>query len=335
MEPKKHVAISTDKLKSNRLPTGKGVLNKDTPDAVFDVGSLFIHDKQLFNFLDAFEKLHDYILPIKSVFGCYGVKWMGGRNTNYQQMVPWNHQGWTPEVLIQEYNQRGIGCTYTFSNTLLTEKDLDDPSSNYLLDILASQNYSGNAVAVTQDCLSDYIRKRYPDLKQKVSVCKSTKDMPHKRTFEYYESLCDKFELVYLHPDDNLNLKLLKEISDSGKAEKYIPLINERCTWNCQIRNNHYDETSKAQIEGWHGMFNFSNVDFIHTPSHPKTICPRILMPHLRTCVLSRSEFKRVYDFGFRRFKFQGRDSPWASMLYNFSTYMLEQDYIAEKTFTY
>jgi hypothetical protein len=323
------------KIKANKIPHGQDVLNKDCPEATWDVGGLFIHDQNIFKILDIFKQKHNCILPIKSVFGCYGVRWSGGRTTMTNMAQTWAHNGWTPEHLIRQYNERDIACTFTFSNHLLKEEHLDDPSSNYLLDLLGRQIYPHNAVTVASPILSDYIRNKYPNLKQKASIVKHTVEHPKKRTFEYYDSLFEKFDLVYLHPDDNLNLNLLKKIADSGKVDKYINLINERCTFNCNIRNSHYDEIAQAQLDGWHGMFNFSKVDLIHHPDHPKTVCPRILNSEIRNIVLSKGEFKRVYDLGFRNFKLQGRDTPFAGLMYNFSTWMLEQDFIAERLFTY
>ena len=319
--------------KSNKVPHGKDILNPDWPEAKWDLGVLFVHDNNVFNILDEVKRKYDCILPIKSVFGCYNVMWSGGRTAC--NAYSWDYTGWTPETLIKAYNKRGIGVTYTFSNSLLTKKHLSDPSSNYLLDLLAKQKYDGNAVAIVSDVLSDYIRKKYPDLKQKASIVKLTIEKPKKRTFEYYDSLFEKYEEVYLHPDDNLNIKLLEKIAKSGKVDKYTLLINERCTINCSIRKEHYDETSRAVIDGWHGMFNFSNIDHIHNPSHPKSICERFSRKELRSCTLSKSELKNIYDLGFRNFKLQGRDTVWSAMQYNFSTWVFEQDCIAEREFTF
>jgi len=321
-----------DKLKANKVPHGKEILNPDWPNTIWDIGVLFKHDIEVFDLLKRFQEIYDCNFPIKSVFGGYSVMWSGGRG--FHNVHPTHHYGgWTPEMLIKEYNYNGIGCTFTFSNPLLKEKHLSDPSSNYLLDILAKQGYNNNAVAITCDILSDYIRDKYPTLKQKASVVKLTTEMPKKRTFEYYEGLLEKYDMIYLHPDDNLNLGLLKKISESGNIDKYEPLINERCTINCNIRKDHYAETSSAVIDGWHGMFNFTDVDFIHNPKHPRSICPRITIPELRSCTLSKSEFKRIYDMGFRNFKLQGRDADWKAMLYNFSNWILEPDFIAERFF--
>jgi hypothetical protein len=319
--------------KSNKVPHGKDILNPNWPEAKWDLGGLFVHDNDIFKILDGVKRKYDCILPIESVFGCYGVVWSGGRIACNAHS--WNRNGWTPEITIKEYNRRGIGVTFTFSNTLVKEKHLTDPSSNYLLDLLAKQKYDGNAVAIVSDVLSDYIRKKYPDLKQKASICKSTIEMPKRRTLEYYDSLFEKYEEVYLHPDDNLNIKLLEKIAKSGKVDKYTLLINERCTINCTIRKNHYDEISKPVIDGWHGMFNFSNVNFIHDPSHPQSICERWSRKELRSCTLSKSELKNIYDLGFRNFKLQGRDAVWSAMLYNFTVWVFEQDCIAEREFTF
>jgi len=319
------------RLKENKVPTGQNILNPNWPDATWDIGVLFVHDDHIISLLEEAREYYQCILPIKSVFGCFNVQWSGGRTSCISPAQ--NPSGWTPENLIKDYNDREIGCTFTFSNILLKEEHLDDPSSNYLLDLLGRQEYEGNAVAVACDVLSDYIREKYPDLKQKASIVKITTEMPQRRTFEYYESLFEKYDMVYLHPDDNLNLRLLEKISQSGKIDRYELLINERCTFNCSIRDSHYDEISRVVIDDWHGMFNYTNVDTIHSPSHPNSICERNSRPEIRSCTLSKAEFKEIYDMGFRNFKLQGRDTDWQGMLYNFSIWILEPDFIAERFF--
>ena len=317
-------------MKTNYLPYGKDILNPEWPEATWDVGTLFVHDDNIINFYDTIKKRFGFALSIKSVFGCYNVMWSGGRSSF--GVAPTVHTGgWTPEVIIKEYNKRGINVTYTFSNPLLKEKHLTDPSSNYLLDLLAKQKYEGNAVTITCDVLSDYIRKKYPNLKQKASIVKSTMEMPRRRTFEYYDNLFEKYDLIYLHPDDNFNLKLLKKIAASGKVGSYTLLINENCARNCTIRNSHYEEQSKPVIDGWHGMFSFTDVDQIHSPEHPNSICERHTKPEMKSCTLSHPEFKEIYDLGFRRFKLQGRDSPWTNMLFDLAFWSVEQDAMAYK----
>ena len=317
--------------KTNKIPHGREILHQDWPDATWDLGGLFVHDNEIFGTLDEVQRRFDCILPIKSVFGCYSVMWSGGRNVHAPGTPHWNYHGWTPEVIIKEYNKRGINVTFTFSNTLLKEEHLADPGSNYLLDLLGKQEYEGNAVTVTSDMLSDYIKDKYPALKQKASIVKITAEAPKKRTAEYYESLFEKFDLVYLHPDDNFDFKLLKELAETGRAEKYTPLINEPCVRNCNIRSDHYDEYSRKVIDGWHGMFNFTTVDNVHDRSHPNTICPSVLHKELRTCVVHKDDFKKIYELGFRNFKLQGRDASWEFVNYNISEWMVEQNFIANQ----
>ena len=307
---------------SNTIPSGKKILNPHWPDASWDVGLLFVHDNIMFNWLDSIQNKFNCKLPIKSVFGSYSVRWSGGRNAT--NSYTWSYSGWTPEDTIKEYNNRNINVTYTFSNTLIKEEHLSDPSSNYLLDLLGKQEYDGNAVTISCDILSDYVREKYPNLKQKASIVKVTTEKPVKRTFEYYDNLFEKYDLVYLHPDDNFNLKLLEQIIESGKQDKYTLLVNEPCTRNCSIRDTHYNEVSRMVIDGWHGQFNFTNVDQIHNPMHPNTICEKVRRPEVRYCILSNDEMKDVYNLGFRNYKLQGRDVPWDTMLYNFSTWLFE-----------
>jgi hypothetical protein len=49
--------------------------------------------------------------------------------------------------------------------------------------------------------------------------------------------------------------------------------------------------------------------------------------PHQRSCALSRSEMKAVYDMGFRHFKLQGRAARLAAFCYDLARYTLEPDF--------
>ncbi len=67
------------RLKSNKVPHGQDILNPEWPDAKWDVGGLFVHDDNIFQLLDNIKQRYDCVLPITSVFGCYNVRWQGGR----------------------------------------------------------------------------------------------------------------------------------------------------------------------------------------------------------------------------------------------------------------
>ncbi len=96
--------MTSDYVTSNKLPHGKSILHPDWPDAIWDLGGLFIHDSKIFELLDDVEDEFGCRLPLTSVFGCYSVMWSGGRGIEVCDAPKAHHQGWTPRNLFQDYN---------------------------------------------------------------------------------------------------------------------------------------------------------------------------------------------------------------------------------------
>ena len=93
-------------------------------------------------------------VKIASSYGCFPpALWNGGRTAIgavRKEMIPY---------LIKEYNRRGIPIRYTFTNPLVTKKDLDDPFCNMIAK--AAEN-GFNEIIVNKPVLENYIRKTYP-----------------------------------------------------------------------------------------------------------------------------------------------------------------------------
>lgn len=300
------------------------VLNGKLGKAKWDVGGLFCFDRQIWYLFDVFKEKYGYDIPIKTVFGSYPLPWGNGR---FQMPTP----GISPEYIIEGYNNRGIGCVYTFSNTALDENSIDDIESNKFLDILGKQKYDGNGVAISCDVLSEHIRAKYPKLKQKASILKIEMEMPQERTIEYYNSLLNRFDIIYLHPDDNFKIGLLGEIINSNKHDRYELIVNEVCSRGCTVRHLHHKEVSKKVIEMYSKYYkpyqpydDFLNAvlkdpslyssEFSSNPRDGITMCPIFNNPHMEKCRLSKHQLIELYDMGFRNFKIAGREFPWATM---------------------
>jgi hypothetical protein len=335
------------KMNTAYVPYGKDMLNPVCPDAKFDCSGLFEFDGKYFTLLDKARGLFDCVLPIASVHGCFPVMWNGGRVVRPFHSpggAPlFTYDGWTPEILIQQYNSRGINVTYTFSNHLITEEHLDDPSSNYLLDLLGRQQYDGNGVIISSDVLSDYIRSKYPHLKQTASVAKADTEMPNQkggRSFDYYDKLADRFDKVNLQPDDNFDKPLLEQIVESGEVNQYVILLNERCVRGCQTRNLHYDAIARTNMSGYHGIFKYDTMHFsnpyaptrgsgCHATSKMIFVDGNPNRDHqVIGCSLKRDELREIYDMGFRNFKIQGRGNDWMVVCFDLLNYMLEPEVV-------
>ena len=232
------------------------ILNPQIPDAKWDVSGLFTFDFQFAELLKVGLELFDCSIPIEAIHGCYPIMWNAGRMVDVAAKQRGDiKKDMGPESVLSSWNMcpAPIGCYLTFSNPLLGEKHLQDPSSNRLLDLLAKHNkHRKNGVIVTSDLLSTHIRNRYPELKQKASILKSTVDRPKVsgRDFGYYDELTERFDKVMVHPDDGHNRKLLGQMAESGKQESYEIIVNENCPIGCAVRKPCYTSVAKNQLEG-------------------------------------------------------------------------------------
>ena len=102
----------------------------------------------------------------------------------------------------------------TFSNPLLSKKDLDDVICNELLDNIAQY---GGIVIVASNLLEEYIRNRYPSLKIEASIIKTVLS-DKSRTTNYYNELSKNYYKYVVHVNDNSNFSLLKKMAMSQQT---------------------------------------------------------------------------------------------------------------------
>lgn len=311
------------------LPTGDICLNQDIPEATWNLPGLFVFDEFFFSEWKSMYDLFKVKPPVNSVSGSRNVKWNSGR------VAPQHtNQGGNKKVYAQRlnsYKQFGINCYYTFSNNRLTKDDLNDRACNEMLEAMVENNHEGDGVILSSDLLADYLRKKYPGLKQKVSVVKSDVERPKERDAQWYNDLADRFDIVVLQPDDNFNLELLNSLK---QKEKFELLVNEPCVKDCSFRKRHYDDTSKVAIGGYKDYspmkkyFEMGSVCGIINYSNPD--------PRMRTrktsCRMTREEVKEVYDLGFHLFKLQGRSNQM-QLAYDISHYLYDNEFFSNLNF--
>ena len=78
------------------------------------------------------------------------------------------------QIILNEFNKRGIPCRYTFSNPMIKEEHLKDEFCNWCLKVADN---GLNEVIVMSPILEDYIRKNYPKYKIVSSTCKQIEDL--------------------------------------------------------------------------------------------------------------------------------------------------------------
>lgn len=282
---------------------------------------MFSHARFLVHFIDVFRSQHA-LSPIAFVHGCpLAFLWNGGR-VNYDRVPEKKDIDWT----LDNFQRLNIPCFLTFSNRFITPEDLDDPDCNYLLAKLADQNHPENGVLVTGDVLSDYIREKYPQLKQMASIIKVTCENGAGNP-AYYRQLEERFDKYVVAVDDNWNDNLLSQL-DKTKAEI---LVNSRCVIGCPHKADHYD-----RMAGLHKHHSKEDVDALM--AYQEANCKAYPIPRQigneRNYTLSHEELRKLYTMGFRYFKIQGRyTASQYSILHDMAHFMFEPRFKADIVF--
>jgi hypothetical protein len=290
-------------------PTGAQALQRDWPDAQFNVSGMFAFDDLLLQFIDLVRRTLNCRLPIVSLHGAPAVPWNAGRLVRHPfdlQQLP---------ATLDKLAALGLGCHLTFTNHLLTASDLQDPAGNFLLDCLARRP-DLNTVIINSELLSQHIARRYPNLRQVASITKVVVEKG-RGNVAYYQQLGRRFYRYVVHPDDVHDPRLLDQL-DREQAEI---IINECCNRQCALRSRHYDLVAQAQKSP-------------ASPARPP-IClqppdaPELASDTTRTCELAHSEMKALYDMGFRNFKLQGRAASFYVVAFDLVHFLLEPDFAA------
>ncbi len=231
------------------------------------------------------DKFHDGY-KIGSVYGTFpGAIWNGGR-------AVFGITGKSDiQAILKTYNDKGIPVRFTWTNSLIEEKHLQDTYCNLIMR-LADNGL--NQVLVNTPVLEQYLRDNYPDFPMISSTTKRITDLDTLR-----DELSKDFYLVVLDYDLNHNEEVLKAISpEAGRVEL---LVNEVCYPGCSLRAEHYRQQSQMQLE-----FDV-NTSF---PCPNKTQQRTFAECMKRPAFIKREEIPSYIERGFVNFKIAGRGMP-------------------------
>ena len=223
---------------------------------------------------------------IGSVYGTFpGAIWNGGRAvfgiTGKNDI----------ENILKIYNSRGIPVRFTWTNSLIEEKHLQDTYCNL---IMRMADNGLNQVLVNTSVLEEYIRREYPDFKLISSTTKRITGVD-----DVLEELQKDYFLVVLDYDLNHNEEALKKLEPyAGRIEL---LVNEVCYPGCAYRAEHYRQQSQMQLE----------FDVNTAFTCPKKTQQRSFKECMkRQAFISNEEIGDYIDKGFVNFKIAGRGMP-------------------------
>lgn len=236
--------------------------------------------------------MHDYpdkFRPgyrIGSVYGSFpGAIWNGGRavfGITYKADM---------ERLIKTYNDKGVPVRFTWTNSLLEEKHLNDTYCNLIMRVADN---GLNQVLANTEILENYIRENYPKYP---IISSTTKRMTDMETLK--DELGKDYHLVVLDYDLNHNEDALQAMEPY--ADKLEILVNEICYPGCKMRKEHYRSESQSQLE-------FDNRSDFRCPNKST---PRVFKECMdRPAFISNEEIGSYIDRGFVNFKIVGRGLP-------------------------
>ncbi|NTV03046.1 MAG: hypothetical protein HGB04_09765 [Chlorobiaceae bacterium] len=247
------------------------------------------------------ESFHEGIV-IKSVYGCFPPSvWNGGRVVggfcDRDNLI----------ITAKYFNDNGIGCRFTFTNSLIEEKHLQDTFCNLCMTLCENPL---NDVVVNSPLLEQYIRERYPSYRIISSVTRWFSD-----PVRLDELLC-RYDTVIL----NYLMNNTRELMELDHKERYEILVNSYCDDSCAKVAAHYESVSRAQLE-YASRDTFDNGGC----GHFNRTFPEIM--ENRSFVPAEDVLGKYREAGFRHFKISGRMSRMPDVLESYLYYLVKPQF--------
>lgn len=248
------------------------------------------------------DKFRDGYL-VGSVYGTFpGAIWNGGRHvhgiSSKKEM----------EQIIATFNRFDVPVRFTWTNSLIEEKHLNDTYCNLIMDIA---NNGKNQVLVNSKPLEDYLRDKYPDFKYISSTTKRITSLEGMQ-----EELDKGYFMVVLDYDLNHNEEAIATLEPY--ADRVEILVDEICFPNCPKRTEHYRDESLRQLT-------FDKGTVFDCPNR-KTI-PSFAECMKRPAFISNEEIGAYIDKGYVNFKLVGRGLPQEMVLDSYMYYLVKDEH--------
>ena len=285
------------------------------------------------------EKFNDDY-EIGSVYGTIpGAIWNGGRAV-FGVMSKKDIK-----LVLDNYNKLGIPVRFTWTNSLLEEKHLNDTYCNLIMELA---NNGKNQVLVNRDVLGDYLRKTYGSVSdtEKISYTKNGyagyMDEFGKATsgFAFISSTTKRitdlgdvkkelngdYALVVLDYDLNYDEPALKALEPY--ANRLEILVDEICYPHCPKRKDHYADESLMQLT-FDKDTRYECTNKMTRPSFAEAM----KRPHF----IGNDKLPLYIERGYRNFKIVGRGLPQDMVLESYIYYLVkenEREFIKKKLTT-
>lgn len=247
---------------------------------------------------------------IGSVYGTFpGAIWNGGR-----AVFGIISKG-DMEKIIGFYNSFNIPVRFTWTNSILEEKHLNDTYCNLIMSIADNGK---NQVLVNTKVLEEYLRAAYPNFEY---ISSTTKRLTDVSLVE--DELNSDYKLVVLDYDLNHNEKVLKQLEPF--ADRIEILVDEICYAECPKRKDHYKDESLMQL-------NFDRGTVFDCPNRKTK--PSFAECRKRPQFIGNDTINDYIDRGYVNFKLVGRGLPIEMVVESYLYYLVndaDRSFVKEK----
>lgn len=203
--------------------------------------TLFIYDTYSIGLIKVLKE-HEINIPKIFSYGTIRCEW----TYKYDSYIKFEDKYFIDSILKMN-TENDIKPVIDFSNTDLTEQNLENSFCNWFLDKCQEYNCE---IIIGADILFDYVKNKYPDIKLISSVYKpmdlfQNDEDNFDKELNYYKNLLTKYDKVMVRPE------FVKYI-EQGTAvfenmEKLVIITNSACRNNCahfrecrDFQNNEY-----------------------------------------------------------------------------------------------
>jgi hypothetical protein len=218
------------------------------------------------------------------------------------------------EDVIALMNEYEISPRLTFSNSLLTEKDLEDRHCQRLCSLFEKSKVQ-SGIIIYSDLLLDFLQKNYSNF---YFVSSTTKVLTR---FDDFKKELDRKDFSYVVIDFRLNhavsnLRLLSQ----AERDQVEFLCNECCSLACRDRKQCYEAVSRKNL-------GLASEDFRCTSPSGK-YGYRFSLAMESPAFIGIDQIQKTYlPLGFSNFKIEGRSLGSAILLEFILYYMTKPEY--------
>lgn len=277
----------------------------------WSVAGLFAHDRFIHTLIDVLKDL-GYENPIKIVYGSIPCIMSGG------VLPPLNPPKDEVMKILDEYNDRGVGCRLTFSSVFVKEEGFEDETCDTLLEHLNKMDSVKNGVIISDPRYAQYVRNKYPNLEIIASYMKSIFEAGlGNETPKFYNDMFKDFDYITVNPYKIMDYEFINSIDNKDKV---IFHVNSRELPNDPLMEKFYAALMKINLKALGNIEHKEEdkaLDEVVTQNYKiKASYP------LAGVNFSQSEIEDLLRMGFKNFSILGRENDGVTFVRDLGEYL-------------